>query len=130
MVQVTVAMPARNAVPFIAQAISSIQQQTDIDWEMIVVDDASSDGTANAVGAFDDARIRLVTNDRRRGIGYCHNRVLAHSAAPYVAHVDADDFILPGALRKMVGALEEKPHAQAPGRTLRLRYWTNCTSRR
>jgi glycosyltransferase involved in cell wall biosynthesis/GT2 family glycosyltransferase len=111
MAQITVAMPARNAAAFIAEAIASVQQQTEIDWELIVVDDASEDGTANVVRHFDDARIRLLTNNTRRGIGYGHNRVIAASAAPYIAHVDADDFILPGALSKMVQALRDDPQA-------------------
>lgn len=111
MVDVTVAMPARNAAAFIRQAMASIQQQTEIDWELIVVDDASADDTTNVVRAVQDTRIRLLTNATRRGIGYCHNRILAASTAPYVAHVDADDFILPGALRKMVHALENNPRA-------------------
>jgi glycosyltransferase involved in cell wall biosynthesis len=104
-------MPARNAASFIAQAIASIQQQTDLDWELIVVDDASTDETANIVRAFHDPRIRLLTNETQRGIYDCHNQIVAASHAPYVAHVDADDFILPGALRQMVAALESDPRA-------------------
>lgn len=107
----TIAMPAYNAAPFIGQAIKSLQQQTEIDWELIVVDDASTDKTGDVVRAFDDPRIRLLTNERRRGITFCHNRILDASDAPYVAHVDADDFILPGALGKMVAALEHNPRA-------------------
>lgn len=111
MIEITVAMPARNAAAFLGQAMASIQHQTEIDWELVVVDDASEGDTANVVRAVQDPRIRLLTNASRRGIGYCHNRVVAASAAPFIAHVDADDFILPGALRKMVQALENKPRA-------------------
>lgn len=111
MAQVTIAMPAYNAAPFIAQAINSIRQQTDMDWELVVVDDASTDGTAEIVRAFDDPRIQLLTNDRRRGIYFGHNRILDASDTPYLAHVDADDFILPGALGKVVAALENNPRA-------------------
>lgn len=111
MVQITIAMPARNAANFIGQAISSIQRQTEIAWELIVVDDASTDETANVVRAFADARITLLQNETRRGIGYCHNRVLAASRAPYLAHLDADDYLLPNALHKMVNALENNPRA-------------------
>lgn len=104
-------MPAYNAAPFIAQAIASIQQQNDMAWELIVVDDASTDDTASVVRAFGDPRIRLLTNETRRGIYACHNRIVAASRAPYLAHVDADDFILPGALGKMVAALQNNPRA-------------------
>lgn len=108
---VTVAMPARNAAAFITQAIASIQQQTDIEWELIVVDDASDDDTVTAVRAFDDPRIRLLRNEARRGIGYCHNRIVAASTAPFIAQVDADDYILRGALGKLVQALQNNPRA-------------------
>ncbi len=111
MAVVTIAMPARNAAKFIRQAISSIRQQTDTDWELFVVDDASEDETANVVRAFDDARITLLTNETQCGIWACHNRILESSHAPYIAHIDADDFILPGALRKMVHALENNSRA-------------------
>ncbi len=111
MIQVTVAMPARNAAPFIAQAISGVREQTDVAWELIVVNDASQDQTADIVRQFDDPRIRLLSNATRRGISFCHNQILAHSTAPYIAHLDADDFILPGALGKMLTALENNPRA-------------------
>lgn len=111
MALVTVAIPARNAAAFIAQTIASIQQQTDIDWELILVDDASGDGTGDIVRAIDDSRIHVLTNTIRRGVSFCHNRIIAASSAPFVAHVDADDYILPGALRKLVCALQENPRS-------------------
>lgn len=111
MTQVTVAMPARNAARFIGAAIASVQQQGDVDWELVIVDDASTDDTVAIVRALDDPRIRLLHNPTHRGIAYSHNRIIAGSDAPYVAHLDADDYILPGALAKMIAALENNPNA-------------------
>src|SRR5512147_63035 len=97
--EVTVAMPARNAARFVAAAIDSVLRQEGIELELIVVDDCSVDNTAEVVASIRDRRVRLLRNPQRRGIGACHNLVLRHSRAPYIAHVDADDLILPGALR-------------------------------
>lgn len=104
-------MPAYNAARFIGQAVGSVLGQQGVTLELIVVDDGCSDGTAAIVRSFRDERIRLVRNERRRGIGACHNQALRLARAPHLAHVDADDFLLPGALRKMVDALSADPRA-------------------
>ena len=109
--EVTVAMPARDAAPFVAEAIASVLRQAGVRLELIVVDDASADGTADIVSAVRDPRVRLLRNDRRRGIGHAHNRVLEVARAPLIAHVDADDVILAGALRAMLDALRAEPAA-------------------
>ena len=111
--EVTVAMPARNADRFIGAAIESILRQKDVALELIIVDDDSDDDTAAVAESYGnrDARVRVLRNRRRRGIGACHNRILRLSRAPYVAHVDADDFILPDAIRKLIDALKRNPEA-------------------
>jgi glycosyltransferase involved in cell wall biosynthesis len=107
----TVAMPAYNAGPYIKQAIESVLTQEGVDLELIVIDDASTDDTAAVVEAIHDPRITLLRNRRRQGIGRCHNVILRASRAPFLAHVDADDFLLPDALRKLVAALDDHPEA-------------------
>lgn len=102
-------MPARNTGRFIGQALKSVCEQKGIDFEVIVVDDASEDDTATIVANYGDSRIRLIRNERRLGISACHNRVVAESTSPFIAHVDSDDVILPGALRKMTDALRASP---------------------
>jgi glycosyltransferase involved in cell wall biosynthesis len=109
--EVTVSMPAYNAGRFIRAAIESVLAQEGIALELVVVDDHSQDDTAAVVESITDGRLTLLRNGSRRGIGACHNRVLAHSRAPYVAHVDADDVLMPGALRKLVDALVADPGA-------------------
>lgn len=111
MPDVTVAMPARNAAAFIGPAIDSVRRQEGVDWELVVVDDASEDGTRSVVSGFRDPRITLLHNDTRRGIAACHNAVLSRGTAPFIAHVDADDLLCPGALRAMVDALRRSPRA-------------------
>lgn len=109
MPELTVSMPAFNSEEYIGDAIRSVLSQPDVDLELYVVDDASEDNTADVVGAFHDPRIHLLRNTYRRGISYCHNRILDETASPFIAHVDSDDIILPGALRKLVDAVRSDP---------------------
>ncbi len=108
--ELTVAMPARNAEPYIGTAIASVLAQQGVELELIVVDDASVDGTAGVVAGIADPRVRLVRNSIRRGIGYCHNLIIRSSRAEAIAHVDADDIVLPGALTASLRTLGRSPH--------------------
>jgi glycosyltransferase involved in cell wall biosynthesis len=109
--ELTVSMPARNAERYIGDALRSVLTQEGIDFDVIVVDDASTDDTARIASSTGDARLRVIRASSHRGIGWCHNQVLGATSAPYIAHVDADDVILPGALRAMVDALRANHHA-------------------
>jgi glycosyltransferase involved in cell wall biosynthesis len=93
MPELTVAMPAYNRARYIKDAIASVLRQRGVDFEFIIVDDGSDDSTADVVRSFNDPRIRLLCNDRRRGIGYCHNVIIRESRAPFIAHVDSDDLV-------------------------------------
>ena len=108
---VTVSMPARNAERFVRDAITSVLGQEGVDLELVVVDDASADGTAAVVERIGDPRVRLIRNSALRGVAACHNIVVAQSRSPFIAHVDADDLILPSALATMVAALRAAPGA-------------------
>lgn len=111
MPELTVSMPARNTSRFIGEAISSVLFESGVDIELIVVDDASDDNTAGVASSFGDPRVKIIRNPVRRGISGCHNIVIENSLAPFIAHVDSDDVILPGALEKMLDALRSSPGA-------------------
>jgi glycosyltransferase involved in cell wall biosynthesis len=105
--ELTVSMPAFNAEPYIRTAIESALRQQDVQLELIVVDDASRDGTLTAANSVDDARVRVLHNPENRGIAYCHNRVVRHSRAPFIVHLDADDFVIrPRAFRKLLDLIQ------------------------
>ena len=106
-------MPARNAGRFIGAAIESVLAQEDVDLELVVVDDASSDDTPDQVGRFDDPRLRYERTDRHRGIGYCHNLALHLTSAECIAHVDADDVVLPHGLARLLDAARRPGVGQA-----------------
>jgi len=70
----TVIMAAHNNAPTIGQAIESVRRQTRTDWELIVVDDCSRDGTADLAQAVDDPRITVLRQTENRGPGATRNR--------------------------------------------------------
>ena len=99
-------MPAYNAAAHIAEAINSILQQTLQEFELIVVDDASSDDTAAVVNAIVDPRIKLFTNETNLGVALSLNKALKACTAPLIARMDADDIALPNRLEVQAEYLE------------------------
>jgi glycosyltransferase involved in cell wall biosynthesis len=119
--EVTVAMPAHNRAGLIGDAIRSVLAQDDVAFELIVVDDGSDDDTAAVAASFADPRIVVLRNPVRRGVGHCHNQVVARSRAPFIAHVDSDDLVVPGGLRKVVDRLAASTNfGQAHGQPARI----------
>jgi glycosyltransferase involved in cell wall biosynthesis len=108
---VSVVTPARNAGPWVADAVASTLLQDEVTLEQIVVDDASTDDTVAVVERLDDPRVRLLRNRTHRGIGHSHNRALEAARGRFLVHLDADDVLLRGALRAVTGALRERPDA-------------------
>ncbi len=102
--RVSVIMPAYNAADTIERAIASVQGQTLQDVEIIVADDASSDGTAEIVArlAAADARIVLVRLAENAGPGAARNRAIAEARGDWIAPLDADDAYLPQRLETLV----------------------------
>ncbi len=102
MPQVTVIMPAYQAAATLGRAIASVRAQTFSDWELIVVDDASTDETGNVARehAANDERVRVLANSRNEGAAASMNRGWRESRSELVAILDADDLALPTRLEK------------------------------
>jgi teichuronic acid biosynthesis glycosyltransferase TuaG len=102
-------MPAYNAEPFIEEAIASVIAQTVADWELIVIDDCSTDDTVQIVSAFvrQDPRIQLLTNASNMGVAKTRNRGLDLCRGQYVALLDSDDYWKPRFLEKMLERAEQ-----------------------
>jgi glycosyltransferase involved in cell wall biosynthesis len=109
---VTVVIPAYNAEVFIAQTIKSVIVQTYPHWELIVVDDGSTDNTANIVSSFNDSRIRYIYQENR-GLGEARNTGIHAAQSEIIAFLDADDVWDLKFLEKMVGLLNQHPQAAA-----------------
>lgn len=96
MIAVSVIMAAYNSEFTIGDAIRSVQNQTFLDWELIIVDDASTDRTADVVRSFlTDSRIQLVVEATNVGAGAARNLAIRRSQADLIAILDADDLSLP-----------------------------------
>jgi len=108
--RVAVVMPAFNAASFIGEAIASVREQTFADWELLVVDDGSTDGTASVVAEWSarDARIRLLQQPNG-GQGNARNNAIRATSAPWIAFLDADDLWESEKLASQWKALEEQP---------------------
>ena len=106
---VSVVMPAHNAERFIAEAVESVRGQTLTEWELLVVDDCSSDSTPDILkrAAEKDGRIRVLRNEANRGAAASRNRALLESRGRYVAFLDSDDVWDATKLEKQVRCAEE-----------------------
>jgi Glycosyl transferase family 2 len=109
---VSVMMPAYNAASYIAEAIDSVLAQVYEDWELLVVDDGSTDGTADIVARFGDRRIRLIRK-ANGGEASARNLALDHARGEFLAYLDADDVYLPEHLALTVGYLHAHPDRDA-----------------
>lgn len=95
---ITVLMPAYNAGNYIGQAIRSVLRQSFADFELLIVDDGSTDNTAKIVRSFKDPRIVLVQQENK-GVAAALNIGLKHARAHYIARFDADDVCYPERLK-------------------------------
>lgn len=106
---VSVIMPAYNAAPFIGEAIGSVLAQDMPDFELIVVDDGSTDGTQEIARSFTDPRVRVVDQPANLGIASTVNVALALARGQFAARLDNDDIMLPHRLSTQVAFLERHP---------------------
>ena len=106
MPKVSVIMPAYNAEQFIVDAINSILNQTFRDFELIIIDDCSSDKTVQKIKSFNDKRIRFFKNDSNQGVANTLNKGIEEAQGEYIARMDSDDISLPLRLEKQVQFLE------------------------
>lgn len=112
---ISVIMPAYNAEPYILEAVNSILQQTLADFELIVINDGSTDNTGALVAALDDPRIRLVHNDGNRGLIYTRNLGVELAQGEFIAYLDSDDAAFPERLEKQMAYLRRHPELVAVG---------------
>jgi len=107
--RVSVVIPAYNRARLIRQAILSVLAQTFTDFELIVVDDGSTDGTGAEVASFQDPRVRLVTLAKRSGQSGARNAGIAESRGEWIAFLDSDDEWLPEKLARQMARVDQGP---------------------
>lgn len=107
---VSVIMPALNAERHIERGVASVLNQSLREIELIVVDNGSTDGTADILGSFHDPRLKVI-HESVRGVSRARNTGLSHASGRYVAFLDADDTWAPDCLEKLYSALAQHPDA-------------------
>ncbi len=99
---VSIIMPSWNTGRFIAESIQSVLNQTYQNWELIIVDDCSTDNTDNVVALFSDQRIRYLHNEVNSGAALTRNRALREAQGEWIAFLDSDDLWKPEKLEKQI----------------------------
>lgn len=116
---VTVIMPAYNAAATIEDAINSVLQQSFSNFELLIIDDGSSDNTIQIVAGITDSRIRVLSFDNK-GPAASRNRGIRRAAGQLIAFLDSDDLWTPDKLDRQVEALRKFPDAAL------VYSWTDC----
>ena len=116
---VSILMPMRNAAAFVAESVRSVLAERSLALELIVIDDGSTDGSAEAVRGVADERVRIEPGPQR-GIAPALNAALQLSRGRYLHRCDSDDLIEPGYLAAQVAWLESHPEFAAVCGTYRM----------
>lgn len=108
--KVTVFIALYNAENYIKETIESVLNQTFNDYEILIINDGSTDNSVDVVNQFDDSRIRLLHNEKNSGERFTRHRALTEAIGKYIAVLDADDLALPNRLELQVDFLENNPN--------------------
>lgn len=105
---VSIIMPSYNTAKFISETITSVLAQTYTNWELIIVDDCSTDDTDAVVRPYlADDRIRYIKNEKNSGAAVSRNRALREAKGKWIAFLDSDDLWLPEKLEKQIAFMEK-----------------------
>jgi hypothetical protein len=106
---VSVILPVYNCAPYVKEAIDSILQQTFRDFELIIIDDASTDNTVAEIESIADSRIQLIRKPVNSGYTSSLNKGIEIAKGTYIARMDGDDKALPNRFEQQVALLEKHP---------------------
>lgn len=108
---VSIIMPSWNTAKFIAESIQSVINQTYTNWELLIVDDCSTDKTDRVVEPFlIDARIKYFKNEKNSGAALTRNRAMREAKGEWIAFLDSDDLWMPEKLERQIGFMQEHGH--------------------
>lgn len=108
---VSIIMPSYNTAKFISETIDSVLTQIYTNWELIIVDDCSTDNTDEVVKSFlSDDRIKYIKNEKNSGAAFSRNRALCEAKGKWIAFLDSDDVWLPEKLEKQIAFMEKNDY--------------------
>lgn len=110
---VSIIMPSWNTARWIAESIQSVLNQTYQNWELLIVDDCSTDATDEVVASFKDPRIKYFKNEFNSGAALTRNRAIREAQGEWIAFLDSDDLWNPDKLEKMVTFMIENGYSFA-----------------
>jgi len=103
---ITIGIPFYNAEAYLADAIRSVFAQTYHDWELILVDDGSTDRSLEIARSIKDERVRVLSDGQNRRLPYRLNQITLEAKYDFIGRMDADDLISPTRFEKQIGVLE------------------------
>ena len=107
----SVIIPLYNKAPYVGKTVESVLGQTLDNYELIIIDNGSTDGSSEIVAGFTDPRIRTIRLDENFGVSNARNNGVAMATATYITFLDADDWWEPTFLEEMAGLIERHPDA-------------------
>lgn len=115
--RVTILMPSYNGEKYIYETIKSLEDQSFCDWELLIVNDPSTDNTVSIIQEYQkyDERIRLIVNEVKAGLAEALNQGIREARGEYIARIDDDDIAMPSRLEKQVRLLEERADVSLVG---------------
>ena len=108
---VSIIMPSYNTAAYIKESIQSVLNQTYTNWELIIVDDCSTDSTDEVLETIKDSRIRYFKNDKNSGAAVSRNKALREAKGQWIAFLDSDDLWMPEKLEKQIYFMESNGYA-------------------
>ena len=108
---VSIIMPSYNTASYIKETIQSVLNQTYQNWELIIVDDCSTDNTDEVLGTIKDPRIRYFKNDKNSGAAVSRNKALREARGQWIAFLDSDDLWMPEKLEKQIHFMEKNDYS-------------------
>lgn len=109
MPKVTIVMPVYNSQRFLEKAVESVLNQTYMDFELLIIDNASTDNSLEIAKNFSDNRIKILKNDSNMGVAYTRNRGIREAKGEYIALMDSDDITTSFRIEKEVEFLDNNP---------------------
>ncbi|MGN6057671.1 MAG: glycosyltransferase family 2 protein [Sphingomicrobium sp.] len=110
--KISVVLPVHNRADVLARAIRSVLDQRVQDWELIIVDDGSTDGSVMAARSFGDPRVKIIELGQNRGGNAARNAGVREAQAPLVAFLDSDDTYLPAKLETVLVEFDRHPELE------------------